>query len=52
MTSTPLATIFALGTVLFVTGLVAYRLLWSAPLIAELGIVPKSWQRWILGERK
>jgi hypothetical protein len=44
-------------TVLFVLGLVAYRLLWAASSVAglaglgRLSILPKSWRRWLLGER-
>jgi hypothetical protein len=34
-------------TFFFVLALVAYRLLWAAPSLAKLGILPKSWQRWI-----
>ena len=45
-------------TVLFVLGLVAYRLLWaassaaSATALGRLSIMPKSWHRWLLGEKK
>jgi hypothetical protein len=45
-------------TVLFVVGLVAYRLLWAASSVASsagLGrwsALPKSWRRWLLGEHK
>lgn len=52
ITNTPIATLLTIGTVVFVIGLVAYRLLWSAPLIARLGVLPKNWQRWIFGEYK
>jgi hypothetical protein len=45
-------------TVLFVLGLVAYRLLWAASSVAaaaglgRLSQLPKSWRRWLLGEHK
>lgn len=28
-------------------GLTAYRVAWSAPLLARLGVLPQSWRRWI-----
>lgn len=45
-------------TVLFVLGLVAYRLLWAASGVASaaglgrLPKLPKSWRRWLLGEHE
>lgn len=44
-------------TVLFVLGLVLYRLLWAASSVtAAAGLnprskIPKSWRRWLFGER-
>ncbi len=45
------------GTILFVVGLVAYRLIWAASQAtagAGLGqtprILPKKWLRWLFGE--
>ena len=46
-----MTSILAIGTVAIVVSLVAYRLLWSAPHVAKLGILPKSWRRWIFGDR-
>ncbi len=43
-------------TALFLAGLVLYRLLWagssvaSAAALGRLPMLPKSWQRWLLGE--
>jgi hypothetical protein len=43
-------------TILFVLGLVAYRLLWAASSVASAAALgrasklPKSWRRWLLGE--
>jgi hypothetical protein len=31
-----------------VLGLIAYRLAWAAPFLARLGVLPRSWRRWIL----
>jgi len=31
-------------------GLIAFRLCWIAPFAARLGLLPRSWQRWIFGE--
>lgn len=52
------STLIASGlTVLFVLGLVAYRLLWagfqvaSAAGLGHLPILPKSWRRWLFGKR-
>jgi hypothetical protein len=49
----------ALGiTLLIVLGVVGYRLLWAASSTASgvalgrLPILPKSWRRWLLGERR
>jgi hypothetical protein len=44
-------------TALIVIGLLTYRLLWaasgaaSAAGLGRLPILPKSWRRWLLGER-
>jgi hypothetical protein len=46
----PLPVVFTFLTFFVVLGLIAFRLLWSAPFVAKLGLLPKSWQRWILGE--
>jgi hypothetical protein len=49
----------ALGiTLLIVLGVVGYRLLWvasstaSGAALGRLPILPKSWRRWLLGERR
>ena len=46
-----MTSILTIGTVVVVVSLVAYRLLWSAPHAAKLGILPRSWRRWIFGDR-
>jgi hypothetical protein len=44
-------------TVLFVLGVVAYRLLWAASSVAasaglgRMSILPKRWRGWLLGEQ-
>jgi hypothetical protein len=47
-----LTTMLAMGTAALVVGLVGYRLLWSAPQAAKLGILPQRWRRWIFGDRR
>lgn len=54
-----LTTLFSIGTVLFVAGLVAYRLLWAgsgfAAYFPGAGWLPKKLQRmqlWLHGERR
>jgi hypothetical protein len=48
----PLAIVLATSTFFLVLALIAYRLLWSAPfLAAKLGVLPKSWQRWIFDQQ-
>lgn len=43
-------------TVLFVAGIIAYRLLWAASSVASaaglgrLPKLPKGWRRWLFGE--
>ncbi|MGB7435902.1 MAG: hypothetical protein WBR26_22500 [Candidatus Acidiferrum sp.] len=51
--------LLAFGITLFIViGLVAYRVLWAASSAASsaalgrLPILPKSWRRWLLGERQ
>jgi hypothetical protein len=50
------AMIASFFTVLFVAGIVAYRLLWAASSVASaaglgrLQKLPKGWRRWLLGE--
>jgi len=50
------AMIASFVTVLFVTGIVAYRLLWAASSVASaaglgrLPKLPKTWRRWLFGE--
>ena len=45
-------------TVLFVVGLILYRLLWAMSSVASstglgrLSQFPQSWRRWLLGESK
>jgi len=46
----PLAAVLTTLTFVVVVGLVAYRLLWAAPYLAKLGVVPESWRRWIFDE--
>jgi hypothetical protein len=50
MVQSPLAAVFTSLAFFVVLGLVAYRLLWGAPYLARLGVLPKSWRRWILDE--
>ena len=38
------------AAVAFVIAAVAFRAAWMAPSAAKLGYLPKSWQRWILGD--
>jgi hypothetical protein len=45
------------GTILFVLALLTIRLLWlasgtaSAAALGRLPVFPKTWRRWLLGER-
>lgn len=46
----PQGVVFIFLTLFAVLGLIAFRLCWSAPFAARLGLLPRSWQRWIFGE--
>jgi hypothetical protein len=50
MLQPPVAALFSSLAFFIVLGLVAYRLLWGAPYLARLGVLPKSWRRWISDE--
>jgi hypothetical protein len=50
MVQPPLAAVFTSLVFFIALGLVAYRLLWGAPYFARLGVLPKSWRRWIFDE--
>ncbi len=45
--------IASFSTIVFVLGLIIFRLLWAGPQVAaaaRLGLLPKSWRRWLFDE--
>jgi hypothetical protein len=54
VSATALNSVLAIGVVCVVIGLVAYRIAWSGPflvLLSRTGLLPRSWRRWIEGNR-